>query len=104
MNITHRHGGRITAVHAIGHETYKGVASWFFVADVAWDDGSRSEATEVSPNCFGGDDAVPYLRKLSDYLASHGEWHEPKHKRDGRTYSWTPHKNAGREELTEAVS
>jgi hypothetical protein len=47
--LLHKHGGTITSVSEIGHETYKGVANWFFIGNVEWNDGSRSEAIQIAP-------------------------------------------------------
>lgn len=96
MALQHRSGGTIERLTHVGHETYKGVASWFFVGDVAWRDGSRSESIEIQPNalCCDTDEdheqVKSLLGRLNDYLGEAGEWHEPKSKRDGRMYSWTP--------------
>lgn len=103
--LTHRHGGTITAIHAVGHQTIKGVADWYFIGDVEWQDGTKSKATQISPVAVCCDSAVDEqmakwkrLHKvLNDYLESAGAWHEPKHKRDGRVFSWTPKAKEGSE-------
>lgn len=101
--IFHRFGGEITRVHAVGHETVRGIASWHYVCDVAWNDGSKSEYTFVAPGllCHDSDVAGSHERvillsnALHAYLAIVGVWHEAKRKRDGRVYTWTPHKPEG---------
>lgn len=104
--IYHRGGGEITRVEAIGHNTYEGVADWFFICDVKWRDGSSSQSIGVSPVsiCYDGDepdhaeakariDAL--LDKLNTYLGENGTWHDNKRAKGGRIYRWTPHKPAG---------
>lgn len=107
--LKHRHGGDIVAVHAVGHETYKGVANWFFVGDVKWDDGSESKRTRISPICLGHDGSEAGIARcnglhaeLSDYLVQRGTWHDMKRARDGTHYSWTPTEQDG-EQAVEAV-
>ncbi len=107
--LKHRHGGNITAVHAIGHDTHKGVAEWFFVGDVTWADGTESKRTRISPICLGHNDSAEGIARcnglhaeLSEYLLQRGTWHGLKHKRDGRCYSWTPTEPVG-EQVVEAV-
>lgn len=100
--LQHRNGGTIESVTAIAHETYKGVADWFFTGRVRWADGSVSEAARIAPFQLCHDDTPEseaavrdYTARLTHYLDSRGEWHEPKHKRDGRVYSWTPNEPTG---------
>lgn len=103
--LEHRHGGTITELTAIGHDTYKGVASWHFRGNVQWHDGSQSQDTEVPPMMVckaegaHDDELTHILSELTDYLQRNGRWHESKQTRDGRVYSWTPHKPSGREPL-----
>lgn len=98
--LRHRHGGRVIDISAIGHNTYKGVASWFFVGHVKWQDGTESPRCEIEPSalCCIAADGEPGLIEceafhsgLNDYLREHGRWHDMKAHRDGRHYSWTPH-------------
>lgn len=100
--LQHRHGGTITAVHAIGHDTHKGVADWFFVGDVQWLDGSSSKRLRIAPFALGhnstpaGEAECNRLHGLlTDYLRDVGTWHDAKRKRDGRVYSWTPKEPTG---------
>lgn len=100
--LEHRHGGRITALHSIAHETYKGVASWHFIGSVEWSDGSTSADARISPNglCTDGTaasdaEANKALHALSGYLASMGEWHDAKHHRNGMVSHWTPRAKTG---------
>lgn len=102
--LKHRHGGTITKISSIGHDSYKGVAEWFFLGDVKWEDGKESKETRIAPFALGHDGTIEGQQecdalhgKLSDYLGRVGAWHDMKHKRDGRCYSWTPKKPAGQE-------
>jgi len=99
--LMHRHGGDILAVAAIGHETYKGVADWFFVGDVKWADGTESKGHRIAPHAlvYEADNAEGRQLHLllSDYLIRNGQWHDAKHKRDGRVYHWTPTEPNGSE-------
>lgn len=101
MALTHRHGGTITAVTHVAHETHKGVASWFFIGSVKWDDGTESQATQIDPHAVCGEPAEcgPLFEQLTTYLQDVGEWHDMKHKRDGRAYSWTPKEKEGKRAL-----
>lgn len=101
--LKHRHGGTITAITGIGHETYKHVASWHFIGNVDWEDGSHSDDLQIAPNAVCADTAAqvqPYMDALNDYLARRGEWHDMKYTRDGRAYSWTPHEQKISESLS----
>jgi hypothetical protein len=93
----HRHGGQIIAITGIGHDTFTGVASWFFIGDVKWRDGSESKQMQIAPNeiCGTQHECSPLFEKLNAYLTHAGEWHKMKHKRDGRCYSWTPRERRG---------
>lgn len=104
--LMHRHGGEILAVHAVGHDTDAGVADWFFIGDVKWNDGTSSNATRIAPFCLGHDstpDGEALCNEmhgaLTQYLGEVGEWHGQKRARDGRYYSWTPREKSGRREL-----
>lgn len=108
MTLLHKHGGTITKVTAIGHSTYKGVAEWFYFGTVQWDDGSGdpTKEREIPPFCLCHDDTpesrarvLELSAALNEYLGEVGEWHDMKHKRDGRCYSWTPREPDGRKEL-----
>ena len=99
-HLFHKQGGRIVKIHTIGHHTYKGVADWYFVADVEWSDGTKSKLLEVAPYALCTDSGHPgakieidgLMEKMNGYLAKHGEWHEAKRKKDGRIVHWTPKK------------
>jgi len=97
--LEHKHGGKITSISAIGHETYKRVASWHYVGRVEWSDGTVSERIRIPPYavCFDHDDSASkeqYARlaqQLDLYLQAEGEWlDKPKHMRDGRLVHWVP--------------
>ena len=100
--LAHAHGGVITAVASVGHETFKGVASWFFIGDIEWDDGTKSKASQIAPHalCHDGTAEGAALcnalhSTLAAYLGRAGGWHDTKRKRDGRCYSWTPRNPKG---------
>lgn len=102
--LTHRHGGIVTQVTHVGHETHGSVADWFFIGNVDWSDGSASKAVHIPPFalCHDGTEEGRELcndlhGRMSDYLARVGTWHDMKHKRDGRCYSWTPEAKSGSE-------
>lgn len=105
-HLKHRHGGTITTVHAVGHETVSGVAEWFFLGDVQWNDGTVSKRTRIAPFALGHDstpegnvECAELHGALTDYLSTEGQWHDMKHKRDGRAYSWTPHRPKGERQI-----
>lgn len=108
MAILHRGGGVITSISAIAHDTYKKVASWHFIGNVKWQDGSASQELQIHPSSVCYDDTIQdskikvhgLMDELTDYLNHHGTWHDDKHTRDGRVYRWTPHKPEHREEIT----
>lgn len=81
-HLQHRHGGRITELTHIRHETHEGKAYWEFVGCVEWDDGSKSEEAHISPVCLcrdpndkeANDELDAVLGKLNEYLSSNGKW------------------------------
>ena len=102
--LKHKHGGDISSITHVQHETYKGVADWEFLGTVRWNDGSLQFEAHIPPFAIchdGSDEGIKEANKvfavMSDYLNRAGEWHKQKSKRDGRVYSWTPHKTSGRE-------
>ena len=107
MKLQHRHGGKITAITAVAHETYKGVASWHFIGDVEWSDGSKSVAKPIEPFllvCNAHDpeakaECDALMAKMTDYLGRVGEWHEQRKAPGGRMTSWTPRQKKGSEVL-----
>jgi hypothetical protein len=99
-----KHGARITAVHAVAHSTYKGVAEWYFLGDLEWpkeDGGSVQANKEIMPFavCYMDDAGKPecdaIMKALNDYLLDKGKWHKPKPMKDGRMVSWTPKEKTG---------
>lgn len=109
-HIGHKNGGDITEITHIGHSTYKGVATWFFVGDIEWAagvGGGKSVATEIPPwalchdqdNKEAHEECSALLAALNAYLRSVGDWHDQKHKRNGRVYSWTPFEKEQREPI-----
>ena len=101
MTLQHRNGGEITALTHVAHETYKGVASWHFIGDVKWSDGTESKGIEIGPNALCGEPAEcrPLFEQLNAYLSEVGEWHDTRQKRDGRVYSWSPKEPRGKRAL-----
>jgi hypothetical protein len=101
--ILHRHGGTITAITHIGHETHRKVANWFFRGDVTWFDGSKSVDIEIAPHAICHDDTDAskarvnnLLEQLNTYLVETGEWLEKsKHMRDGRVVNWVSPATSG---------
>jgi hypothetical protein len=97
--LTHKSGGEILSISAVGHETYKGVADWFYLGAVKWPSGKVDAERQIYPwqLCFDHDDAGARAefdavsKALNDYLNDTGEWLEkPQHKRDGRIVHWKP--------------
>jgi hypothetical protein len=84
----HRHGGKITRVTGINHETARPQYGrsqdfWFFIGDVEWDDGTKSADTEIAPWALaqydgtedGRQEIENLLRVMNAYLDANGEWH-----------------------------
>lgn len=102
-HLAHKHGGKITAITACAHATFKGVASWHFIGDVTWFDGSTSTAVELAPwvVCYDSQDPAAKAEgdgvhaALTDYLGRVGQWHDQKRSRGGVMYSWTPFEKSG---------
>jgi hypothetical protein len=116
MNTTllHKSCGRILAVHSVEHITEDGIAYWQFRGDVQWNDGGLSKNVPIAPyqlisdpeSAQSKEECDCLLQQMNDYLHDEGRWHDMKHKRDGRCYSWTPKKPTGERtivELTEAA-
>lgn len=101
MAIVHNNGWKIQKITGVGHETYKGVANWYFIADIILSDGGRIEDETIPPHALAMEDETDkpeltaLMDKLNTYLGEAGEWHDDKHKRDGRIYRWTPKKAIG---------
>ena len=97
-HLLNKHGARITAIHAVAHDTYMGVADWFYICDLEWEDGGTTLGREVPPwaVCFDHDKPEAHAEysaaseKLNAYLLEQGNWHDPIHKKDGRIVNWTP--------------
>ena len=96
-HLLHKHGGRIIAIHSVGHSTHKKVAQWFYIGDVEWKDGGKSVGTEIPPwaVCFDHDipeacaEYTTVVNKLNAYLVDNGEWHNIRYVGD-MAVSWTP--------------
>lgn len=111
-HLTHRHGGRIVAIHSIGHVTERGVAWWFFRGDVQWPDSDKLHYDlEISPSCVCCDNAVDRAMReyvmvqdaLNHYLKISGRWHDQKSKGD-LVYSWTPKRKEGSRQIEDMVA
>lgn len=85
----HKHGGKITKIRGITHREDKPKDGrsrdyWFFVADVEWRDGGKSEKTEVAPYAVcceepsSNDELKCVMKALNEYLLEHGEYCEGK--------------------------
>jgi len=100
--LQHANGGTIKEIFCVGHETYKGVADWFYMGSVEWSDGTKSANATIAPWALCCDQENPLAKAelntvtaiLKRYLDNAGTWHEPKQKNAMR-YSWTPHKPTG---------
>src|SRR6267142_5551727 len=99
--ILHRHGGRVVSIAKIGHVTTgngkKGVAHWFYLGRVVWDDASVSESIEIPPFALCVDDGDHLAAdaeykilsaKMSTYLIRAGSW-------DSKRSLWIPIKPTG---------
>jgi hypothetical protein len=90
-NVFHRHGGKITEVTEIRHQTEKpsdGYSrdAWYFMGRVQWDDGSGSDDRlhPIDPPmlCSDTPEGHAEISALGDvmmkYLSGHGEWSKSK--------------------------
>ena len=101
--LLHRHGGEITNVTHVGHDTYKGVAEWFFIGDIKWQDGSESKERQIPPTMLCHDDTPEskarvhsLLDQLNAYLHECGEWLEKPKKKRGLLVHWESPTTSGR--------
>ena len=82
QHLQHKNGGRVTAIHGVGHRTLERVPYWFYLCDVAWSDGTKSEGIEVMPDRLCANvvnpAAVAEINLVSDalmaHLRKHGRW------------------------------
>lgn len=89
----HKHGGRIIRITSIAHEVNKpndGLSrdTWWFVGDVDWDDGTRSDGLEIAPwavCCYDDDrsEVLALSELMANYLAERGEWCDRESKHEG---------------------
>jgi len=80
----HAHGGRVVSIEKMSHSTdppEDGFSrdTWFFLGDVEWDDGGKSEELEMHPGvlCFDGEhheEVLELSEMISKYLVDHGTW------------------------------
>lgn len=103
--LMHRHGGRITQITGIAHEAHADTkdtrpASYYFLADVEWFDGTRSNELKVPPFAIVLDEEnmaqaereyTLVSDNLADYLRVKGEWCD-----DGKHRHWMPFYSKGR--------
>ena len=91
-NTFHKHGGRIISVSGIAHEANppkQGYSrdTWWYIGDVDWNDGTKSDNLEIAPwaVCYldenQREEVLALSEALSDYLSHNGTWcgHESKH-------------------------
>jgi hypothetical protein len=95
-NTFHKFGGKITRIESIHHEKNKpedGFSRdhWWFVGDVDWTEGDKTEGYEIAPYhlCHGEvrGEVDALLELLSNYLCEHGTWNY-----DGDPRGWTAHR------------
>lgn len=102
-HLKHKWGGRVTAIHSVGHTMDGDAAIWFYIGDIEWKDGGTSRASEIPPwaLCFDQDNQEAHKEygaasdKLNTYLKEKGRWHKIKFLKDGRAVSWTPKHKKG---------
>ncbi len=89
----HAHGGRVVIVHSMNHsidppENGYSRDTWFFLGDVEWDSGGKSESLEIHPGslCYDGsrDEVFELSQMMADYLVEHGTWNH-----DGEPRGWS---------------
>lgn len=98
VRLRHRHGGTITQLIRIEHQTNRGKAFWRYIGRIVWDDGTISEEGSIWPDCLIGDSSNESSMNLlnwagdrmAQYLETHGRW-------NGR--HWVPHHKTGEEDL-----
>ena len=96
-HLQHRHGGRIVEITAAAHDTWKGIASWHYIGKVQWEPNKPSRVTEIEPWAVCYDTKIDAAKSeydaissvLTQHLETRGHWHDSKHHRDGRVYSWS---------------
>lgn len=81
-HLHHKAGGQVYEVMGVGHRTFEGVAYWFVLGCVKWNDGTVSEGLEIPPDrlcCDGSNnearaelDAV--MKPLNEHLRKRGRW------------------------------
>lgn len=110
-HLEHKHGGKIVAIAAIGHDTIEGVGDWYYVGTVDFDGDGHRSVNVVIPAwalCYDGTEEgraewASLSKLLIDYLNDAGTWHDDRCTRKGRCYWWTPHKPTGRVEVAEVT-
>jgi hypothetical protein len=91
-------GARVTAIHSIAHETYKGVASWFFIGDLEFEKGKTLILEDIAPIQLCADLDNPEakaeldkaLEAMNDHLLKHGRWLKKQKWVGERLVSWVP--------------
>lgn len=104
--LEHRFGGKVV-LRGVGHETFKGVASWFYIGDVTWDDTCKTQMNaHIEPNNLCGEhgEVVAASRLLNRYLSEQGQWlANQKILRDGRIVFWVAKQLAGEQLFEENI-
>jgi hypothetical protein len=103
-HLHHKCGARVTAIHAVAHETYKGVASWFFIGDLEFKKGKTLVNKDIGPIELCADLDNPEakaeldkaLEALNEHLLKHGRWLKKKKWVGERLVSWVPKRAEGR--------
>lgn len=98
-HLTHKHGGKITAIVGIKHGTFRRQTTVEFIGRIEWSDGSVSERGYIAPWALCRDSANPdacaeldaVLRLLETYFANNGT-------RDSQ-YNWIPNTKSGHQEI-----
>lgn len=99
-SVFHKHGGRITRIDRIEHETARPVDgrsqdTWHYVGAVEWDDGSASDAAQIAPwalcvedlDVAGRRELGAILNLMNVYLDVHGVYRDG----EGGIRGWYAH-------------
>ena len=99
-HLKHKHGGKITCITAIGHETHNRIVFWYYMGRVEWNDASISETIRIAPIavCYDHDNQSAcreydvLSKKLTDYLIRNGRFTQ--------RGKWVPHVKQFQESLS----
>jgi hypothetical protein len=91
IHTLHKHRGRITRIDSIHHsvdppENGYSRDTWFFLGDVEWSDGGKSELIQIHPSllCYDKDhreEVFELSEMMAKYLAENGTWDHEKRPR-----------------------